>query len=78
MHGRFPRGATHAELPRLNVQLREILRAVLRAYVERQPTKRIVRAAWKHRRAQHGRGEPLTAIFAPIPAPARQKKKKRA
>jgi hypothetical protein len=47
----------------LNVRLREVLKACLRAYVERRPTKAAARRAWMERTAAREAAHPLTPIF---------------
>ncbi len=47
----------------LNATLREVLKAALRAHVERQPTKLAARATWIARKAALERGDALVPIF---------------
>jgi hypothetical protein len=53
----------HGVLLGLNARLREVLKASLRAYVERRPTRAIARKAWPARHAAVAAGKSLNPIF---------------
>lgn len=64
VHGRkFDDAARMEHLMTLNVRLREVLKAALRAYVERRPAKLTARATWPERQKSIADGEPLQPIF---------------
>lgn len=64
VHGRrFSDPERLTNLMRLNVQLREVLRATLQAYVVRRPARLVARALWPERQALLERGDALGPIF---------------
>jgi len=65
VHGRkFDDPARHDLMIGLNAQLRETLRHVLRAYVERKPSRRLARQTWKQRIDDFDKEKSLGKIFA--------------